>query len=85
MYQRARSLVLSAVEEQLTAKNTAAAPDPGNGTRHALGPIGSHGRLDDFQWLAQSRYFEQVETSTDCAPVSFNPTAAMVHTYAAGC
>lgn len=38
--------------ERLTAKDTATAPDAGNGACHAVGAVCCHGSLDDFQRLS---------------------------------
>jgi hypothetical protein len=36
---------------KLTSKNSTAGPNPRNSPSKAIGPVGSHGRLSDLQWL----------------------------------
>jgi hypothetical protein len=38
-------------EPVLTSERTTASPYPSYGSGHAISPVGSHGGLDDFQWL----------------------------------
>jgi hypothetical protein len=63
LYTFALTLLLGGV--QLTAKNTTTAPNPSNGTGHAVLPVRSHGGLQNLQRLPKSRDLEQVQTSAE--------------------
>jgi hypothetical protein len=52
-------------EDRLTAQNTTTAPDPGNGTGHAVLPVGSHGGLHDLERLPEGGDLEQVQTGSE--------------------
>jgi hypothetical protein len=62
-YTLSLTLLLGGV--QLTAKDTTTAPNPSNGTGHAVLPVGSHGGLQDLQRLPKSSDLEQVQTSAE--------------------
>ncbi len=47
-----------------TAKYTTSAPYPLHRACHAVCSIGSHGRLDDFQWLAEGGDLKHVQAGT---------------------
>ena len=50
---------------QLTAKNTTTAPNPSDGTGHAVLPVGSHGGLHDLERLPEGGDLEQVQASAE--------------------
>jgi len=50
---------------QLTAKNTTTAPNPSDGTGHAVLPVGSHGGLHDLERLPEGGDLEQVQTGAE--------------------
>lgn len=50
---------------QLTAQNTTTAPNPGDGTGHAVLPVGSHGGLHDLERLPEGGDLEQVQTGAE--------------------
>jgi len=52
-------------EGRLTAQNTTTAPDPGDGTGHAVFPVGGHGGLHDLERLAEGGDLEQVQTGSE--------------------
>jgi len=53
------------MDYQLTAQNTTTAPNPGNGTGHAVLPVGSHGGLHDLERLPEGSDLEQVQTGAE--------------------
>ena len=63
MKKRKRSYEISR-REALTSKNTTSANDSGKSTAKRITTIGSHGSLDDLQWLSQSSDFEHVQAGS---------------------
>lgn len=48
----------------LTAKDATTVPDAAQGRRETIAAVGSHGGLDDLQWLAERGDLKEVETGT---------------------